>query len=126
MEGIMEPTCISCAASAPRTPRDVVVLAQPNERACVLTPSEVRIFRAMRNGPSFEELATQFRVSPRTAKFHVTSLKRKLGNVSRLQLCLVAYLSTLGTPVPCPSCARPFAQSFEIASRARRPYLEPA
>ncbi|MFE0640875.1 helix-turn-helix transcriptional regulator [Streptomyces sp. NPDC058877] len=76
-----------------------------------LTAMEQRVFTALRGGPSTEDLALQLRVTPRTAKFHVTNLRAKLGGLSRLQLCLLATMTGMHIPTVCPSCACTFAKA---------------
>ncbi|WP_411073820.1 helix-turn-helix domain-containing protein [Streptomyces sp. cmx-4-7] len=80
-----------------------------------LTPMEQRVFTSLRGGPSNEELALRLRVTARTAKFHVTNLRAKLGGLTRLQLCLLAALTGMRIPAVCPSCACAFAKAPGLA-----------
>ncbi|MFD4372618.1 helix-turn-helix transcriptional regulator [Streptomyces sp. NPDC058486] len=83
-----------------------------------LTPMEQRVFTALHTGPSNEELAARLRVTARTAKFHVTNLRAKLGGLSRLQLCVLSTLTGMRIPAVCASCACAIAKAHGLADSA--------
>jgi DNA-binding NarL/FixJ family response regulator len=55
-------------------------------RSTKLTPREQQILELLCLGGSFEEIATQLRIRPRTVKFHQENLLRKTGSSSRIEL----------------------------------------
>ncbi|WP_073862545.1 helix-turn-helix domain-containing protein [Streptomyces sp. CB01249] len=79
---------------------------------------ERQVFAALHDGPSNEALAVSLHITPRTAKFHITNLRTKLGSLSRLQLCLLAALEKLDIPAICPTCARNLAKAPELTHSA--------
>ncbi|MEU0396335.1 LuxR C-terminal-related transcriptional regulator [Streptomyces sp. NPDC006208] len=85
---------------------DAHALRSAAERIADFTGQEVMLFARLHTAPSNEELAASLHISVRTVKFHVANMRRKLGDVSRLQLCLLAALrdldaATRGTRTPC-------------------------
>lgn len=76
---------------------DAHTLRNAAERIADFTDQEVTLFARLHDAPSNEELATSLHISVRTVKFHVANMRRKLGDVSRLQLCLLAALRHLDT-----------------------------
>jgi|GEM_PF-2064055 len=72
--------CIDAAVSgAPAGPEDPVDLS-------ALTPRERDILRLLLDGHTTPAMADALKVTPRTVKFHVANLLRKLGFASRLAL----------------------------------------
>jgi DNA-binding CsgD family transcriptional regulator len=55
-------------------------------RSDVLTPQELRVAAAVRQGASNREIAAQLFLSPKTIEFHLRQIYRKLGVHSRTQL----------------------------------------
>ena len=55
-------------------------------RRDTLTPQELRVAAAVRDGASNREIAAQLFLSPRTIEFHLGRIYRKLGIRSRTQL----------------------------------------
>jgi DNA-binding CsgD family transcriptional regulator len=68
-------------AEAPRPVFDAI----PEQGISLLTPREVEVLAAIGNGLSNKAVARQLRISQHTVKFHVESLLRKLGAVSRAE-----------------------------------------
>ncbi len=60
-------------------------------RLAVLTPREREVVRLVAGGLSNDEIATALRISPLTAKTHVTRAITKLGVRDRVQLVILAY-----------------------------------
>lgn len=59
---------------------------QPRVDACELTPREKEILQLLLDGRKTPGMAEALEVTPRTVKFHVANLLRKLGCSSRLAL----------------------------------------
>jgi DNA-binding CsgD family transcriptional regulator len=51
----------------------------------VLTPREIEVLAALRDGLSNKEAARRLAISPHTVKFHIESLFKKLGAASRAE-----------------------------------------
>lgn len=56
-----------------------------------LTQREMQVIRAVVEGRSNKEIASQFQISEQTVKHHVTRIFNKLGVYNRLELTLFAY-----------------------------------
>lgn len=65
------------------------------DRISDLTDQEAAVFALLHTAPSNEEIAHGLCISERTVKFHISNMRKKLGEVSRLQLCLLAALARL-------------------------------
>ncbi|MFE0424306.1 response regulator transcription factor [Streptomyces sp. NPDC058953] len=59
------------------------------------TDQELTVFELLAHAPSNDEIAERLYISERTVKFHIANLRRKLGGVSRHQICLIAALHLL-------------------------------
>jgi DNA-binding CsgD family transcriptional regulator len=51
----------------------------------ILTPREIEVLAALRDGLSNKEAARRLAISPHTVKFHIESLFKKLGAASRAE-----------------------------------------
>ncbi|MCP3822401.1 LuxR family transcriptional regulator [Streptomyces sp. A3M-1-3] len=74
---------------------DAEELCRGADRINDLTDQEAAVFALLHTAPSNEEIARDLHISERTVKFHIANLRKKLGEVSRLQLCLLAALTQL-------------------------------
>ncbi|TPQ23805.1 LuxR C-terminal-related transcriptional regulator [Streptomyces sporangiiformans] len=61
-----------------------------------LTDQESVVFALLHSAPSTLDISRELNISERTAKFHISNMRTKLGGISRLQLCLLSALSRLG------------------------------
>ncbi|GAB2995201.1 hypothetical protein GCM10023080_071960 [Streptomyces pseudoechinosporeus] len=66
------------------------------EQIGTLTARERDVLLLMYDGVTNLEVATALSITERTVRFHVDSIRRKLGGVSRFQLCLISYLHCSG------------------------------
>ncbi len=66
------------------------------QRPFGLTAREIEIVRAIAEGKSNRDIATQLGISLQTVKHHLTSVFDKTGTSSRLELALVALKQNLG------------------------------
>jgi two-component system, NarL family, nitrate/nitrite response regulator NarL len=58
------------------------------DRLAALTSREIQIARAVAEGRSNRDIATQLGITEQTVKNHLTSIFEKVGVTSRLQLAL--------------------------------------
>ncbi|MFD9307207.1 helix-turn-helix transcriptional regulator [Streptomyces sp. NPDC060048] len=61
-----------------------------------LTEKEQELFGLMACGPSNQEIAEQLQVTIRTVKFHMENVRIKLGDLSRLQICILSVHRRMG------------------------------
>lgn len=55
-----------------------------------LSEREREIFSVMTGGASDREVAERMHITIRTAKWHLANIRKKLGGLTRLQLCILA------------------------------------
>ncbi|MHA6760848.1 response regulator transcription factor [Streptacidiphilus sp. PAMC 29251] len=67
-------------------------------RSVELTSREIEVLMAMSEGESSPVLAGLLGISERTVKFHISNIRRKLGDPTRSQLSIIAFLIQ-ATPV---------------------------
>lgn len=60
-----------------------------------LSDRELDLFEYLRLGASNDEMAQAMHISERTVRFHVANLREKLGDVTRIQACVIALLHHL-------------------------------
>jgi two-component system, NarL family, nitrate/nitrite response regulator NarL len=68
-----------------RSPQEPGFAALPAEPAPALTPREVEVLTALADGLANKAVARRLGISPHTVKFHIESLFRKLGAVTRAE-----------------------------------------
>jgi DNA-binding NarL/FixJ family response regulator len=66
-------------------PAPVYLDAEDNEPASLLTPREIEILMALRDGLSNKGIARRLDISQHTVKFHAESIFRKLGVTNRVE-----------------------------------------
>jgi len=67
------------------SPRNRTFAPLVEEAWPVLTPREIEVLAALRDGLSNKEAARRLGISPHTVKFHIESLFKKLGAASRAE-----------------------------------------
>ncbi|MFD9608693.1 helix-turn-helix domain-containing protein [Streptomyces sp. NPDC004288] len=60
------------------------------DRIGALSPREVEVLGLLRVGPTDAEVARLLRISAHTVRFHTKAIGRKLGGITRQEVCLVA------------------------------------
>jgi DNA-binding CsgD family transcriptional regulator len=60
-----------------------------------LTDRELELFAVLGGGSTNAEIAETLNISERTVKFHVTNLRKKLGGINRVQLCMVSFVHSV-------------------------------
>lgn len=59
-------------------------------RIRTLSPREAEVLHLLRTGPTDAEVARLLRISTHTVRFHTKAISRKLGGITRQEVCLVA------------------------------------
>ncbi|MFF3760341.1 helix-turn-helix transcriptional regulator [Streptomyces sp. NPDC002185] len=72
-----------------------------------LTTREHQILAQLVNASESEDVARRLGISVRTVKFHIANLRRKLGGLSRFQLCLVGVMDLMQFSESSEFCAGP-------------------
>ncbi|MFI2352011.1 helix-turn-helix transcriptional regulator [Streptomyces sp. NPDC019443] len=88
--GNMSRICLACLAVDidHADPMASVLRAFPHLEA--LTERECEILTGMAGGASDRDVAERMQITVRTAKWHLANIRKKLGGLNRLQLCLLA------------------------------------
>jgi DNA-binding NarL/FixJ family response regulator len=84
VDAALRAVAVGLAVRPPRR-RDPNFASLSEEPSIVLTPREIEVLNALRNGLSNKAAARHLGISPHTVKFHIESLYRKLGVASRTE-----------------------------------------
>jgi len=72
--------------------------ARADEPLDTLSEKEFKVFMALANGQSVQDIAAVLSLSPRTVGTHLYNIKQKLGAANSAELALIAMRAGLLTP----------------------------